>query len=114
MRITYDDILEDSGSEARSREATLLDRSIELMRRADAAGPLSPERHEAVRFVERLWTRLVEDLGSPRNRLEPALRADLISIGIFILRELVAIGRGERDFTTVSEITEHVRAGVAA
>ena len=112
--ISYDDILADSGTEARAREAGLLGRSADLMRRADRKGATSGERVEASRFAERLWTHLLDDLGHPSNALEPALRADLISIGIFVMRASAEAARGERSFAACADITEQLRAGLAA
>ena len=44
------------------------------------------EAIEALFFVNRVWVRFIEDLGSPENELEQELRANLISIGIWVLR----------------------------
>ena len=47
----------------------------------------SREAIEAVLFVRRLWGILIEDLARPENDLPQTLRADLISIGLWIMRE---------------------------
>ena len=115
MHFGYDDILIDSGAEARAREARLLDRSLALMEAADRPGAPPLARLEAARHCEAVWQRLAEDCASPRNGLDPALRADLVSIGIFVLREMEAIrGGGGNGFGTVREIVGHVRAGLGA
>lgn len=111
--LSYDDMLEDSSLDARAREAELFGRSIALMREADGAGPGSSARFEAGRFTERLWTRLMEDLASSSNMLPAALRADLISIGIFMLRELEPAVAGRQRFEPLAAITEQLRAGLA-
>ena len=112
--ISYDDILADSGAEARAVEAELLGRSAAMMRAADREGAATSERIEAGRFAERLWSHLLDDLGQPTNALEPALRADLISIGIFVMRASAEAARGERSFAACADITEQLRAGLAA
>ena len=111
--ITYDDILLDSGAEARAREAELLGRSAQLMRTADGADATPAQRTEAARFTERLWSHLLDDLASPANALDPALRADLISIGIFVMRTSAGAARGEGDFGGAIAVTDQLRAGLA-
>ena len=110
--ISYDDILADSGTEARAREAELLRRSAALMRAAHAPGATTAQRLDAARFAERLWSHLLDDLASPGNALDPALRADLISIGIFIMRATAEAARGEGGFEASVEITEQLRIGL--
>ena len=112
--ISYDDILADSGAEARAVEAELLGRSAALMRAADREGAGTGERIEASRYAERLWSHLLDDLGSPANALDPALRADLISIGIFVMRASAEAARGERSFAACVDITEQLRDGLSA
>ena len=94
------------------REAALLGQSASLMRIADGAEATTAQRMEAARFAERLWSGLLDDLASPRNGLEPALRADLISIGIFVMRTTAEAARGERAFAPCIDITEQLRAGL--
>ena len=112
--LSYDDILLDAGPDGRAREAELLARSAALMRAADAPGASPAAAAKAARFAERLWSRLIEDLGSPGNALDPALRADLISIGLFVMRTAddARLGRGE--FRPAMEVTETLRRGLAA
>lgn len=111
--ISYDDAMIDSGQGARAREAELLARSSAMMRAADEGGdPRS--RLDAARFAQRLWSHLIEDLGSPGNALAPALRADLISIGLFVMRTAEAARLGEGRFAAAADITDTLRLGLAA
>ena len=111
--LTYDDILLDSGSEARAREAELLGRSAALMRAADGPVATLANRLEAARYAERLWSHLLDDLASPGNALDPALRADLISIGIFVMRASADAARGEGSFEGAAAVTEQLRVGLS-
>src|SRR5262245_24107297 len=86
-QFSYAEVLDETPRGARERERQAIDRSIELLEAADKAGPGSRESIEAVLFVRRLWATLVEDLASPENDLPKNLRADLISIGLWIMRE---------------------------
>jgi flagellar protein FlaF len=92
----YREIAADDGAGARSGERHALARSIEMMRRAEESGPSSHDSVEALLYTQRLWSVLVEDLASPDNRLPVKLRADLISIGLWILREVEDIRSGSR------------------
>lgn len=84
---SYETIIEDSGREARSREQRALDHGVDLLRRLQG-GDLQPaEEAEALLYIRRLWAFFVQDLGSPRNGLPEKLRAELISIGLWIIKE---------------------------
>ena len=64
-KFKYDEVLEDHGQSARKDESTAIEQSIELLRVAEANGVRSREAVEALFYLRRLWTRLIEDLGSP-------------------------------------------------
>ena len=109
----YDDIMSDGADSARQTERSLFDQSITMMEEARDEQRYSYKGIEAVQFTSRLWMLVLEDLGSPANGLPPELRASLISIGIFILKELEAI-RQERsfDYDSIIEITRTIRDGL--
>lgn len=86
-QFSYAEVLEDSPEEARRHERRAIEHSIELLEKAEECGLNSFEAIEALAFLRRLWTILVEDLARPENELPETLRADLISIGIWIMRE---------------------------
>ena len=94
----------DSGKAARAGERALLRQSIELLKLAREHGTQSKAAVGAIYFTNRLWTAFIEDLGGEENRLEPTLRANLISIGISILRSTGRIREG--DETAIDEIIE--------
>ena len=84
---SYDAIIEDSGREARSREQRALDHGVDLLKQLQSGDLPSPEDAEALLYIRRLWAFFVEDLASPRNGLPEKLRAELISIGLWIIKE---------------------------
>ena len=111
--LRYAEIEEDSPADARERERQLFDRSIELLTRAETEGVKSFVSVEAIHFTIRLWTMLLEDLASNDNALPKELRANLISIGIWILREADAIRKGDSEnIAGLLEITKIIRGGV--
>lgn len=113
ITLRYAEIEEDSPADARERERQLLDQSIELLAKADAEGPKSFARVDALHFTIRLWSTLLEDLASQDNALPKELRANLISIGIWILRETDKIRKGESDnIAGILEISKIIRGGL--
>ena len=113
IMLRYAEIEEDSPADARERERQLLDQSIELLEKADREGPKSFARVDAIHFTIRLWSALLEDLASPDNALPKELRANLISIGIWILREADKIRKDESDnIKGIVDITKIIRDGM--
>lgn len=112
-QFSYADIQTDSVADARDRERQLLTRSIELLAKAMEAGPKSPDNVEALHFVNRIWTAFLEDLGSDENALPPELRANLISIGLWMLREAEAIRQGRsQNYEGMIEVSQIIRDGI--
>ena len=112
-QFSYADIQTDSVADARDRERQLLTRSIELLSTAMEKGARSPESIEAVHFVNRIWTAFLEDLGSDENELPPELRANLISIGLWLLREAESVRQGRSEnFEGIIEVSQIIRDGI--
>jgi len=72
-QFSYAEVLDETPQGARERERQALDRSIELLEAADKVGVRSREAIEALLFVRRLWSVLIEDLADPENDLPQAL-----------------------------------------
>ncbi|HEY6632146.1 MAG TPA: flagellar biosynthesis regulator FlaF [Rhizobiaceae bacterium] len=112
-QFSYADIQTDSVADAKDRERQLLTRSIDLLIDARAAGTDSMESIEAIHFLSRVWTSLMEDLGSPENALPRELRANLISIGLWLLREAEDVRQGRSDnFDGLIEVSQIIRDGI--
>lgn len=112
-QFSYADIQTDSVADARDRERQLLSRSIEMLTAASAAGNQSQEAVEALLFTNRVWTSFVDDLGSSDNALPKELRANLISIGLWLLREAEDIRQGRTDnFEGLIEVSQIIRDGI--
>lgn len=112
-RFSYAEVLDDSPKDMRARERQALERSIELLSAAEKAGPHTREAVEANTFSTKLWTILVEDLGMAENQLPKQLRADLVSIGLWVLKELEEI-RMERskNYRGIIDITNSIAQGL--
>ncbi len=110
-QFSYAEIQTDSIADAKDRERQLLNRSIDLLTAAkDGAGS---EAVEAIHFMNRIWTSFMEDLGSSENELPVELRANLISIGLWLLREGEAVRQGQsRNFEGLIEVSQIIRDGI--
>lgn len=84
---SYDAVIEDSGQEARGREREALNHGIDLLTRLRGGRLAPPQDAEALLFIRKLWTFFVQDLSSERNGLPEKLRAELISIGLWVIGE---------------------------
>lgn len=114
-QFSYAEIVEESSATSRNREREALVRCVEVMKKAEEAGPKSREAVEAVYLVRSLWTLLVEDLANPENALPEDLRASLISIGLWVMREAEAIRLGRvASFASLIEVTDQIREGLEA
>ena len=112
-QFSYADIQTDSIADARDRERQVLGRSIELLERARDAGVDSLETVEAIHFMNRVWTSLIEDLGSSDNALPKELRANLISVGLWLLREAEEVRQGRsNNLEGLVEVSQIIRDGI--
>ena len=112
-QFSYADVQEDGVAEAREREREAITHSINLLRLAMKKGRQTRECIDAIHFTSRLWVRFVEDLASPENALQDELKANLISIGIWIIKETEKIRHGESDnFQGVIDISTIIKEGL--
>lgn len=110
---SYDEVTADRQGGARQAEREAFETSALLLRKASECGPDSREAVEAIHFVNRLWSILLEDLASEGNGLPDELRASLISVGIWILRRAEDIRLGKlRDFSAMIDVTESISKGL--
>ena len=112
-QFSYADIQTDSVADAKDREKQLLSHSIDLLMSARDAGMDSRETVDAIQFMNRVWTSFIEDLGSNENALPQELRANLISIGLWLLREAEEVRQGRSDnFEGLIEVSQIIRDGI--
>ncbi|NHT74306.1 flagellar protein FlaF [Rhizobium sp. PP-F2F-G38] len=112
-QFSYAEIMEDGVADSKDRERQVLDRSIALLASASLQKGYSREAIEAVYYTRRLWIRFIEDLRAPDNQLNEELRANLISIAIWILSETEKIRKRESsNFQGIIDITTIIRDGL--
>jgi flagellar biosynthesis activator protein FlaF len=113
FQFSYADIIEDSPLEGRAREYEALTNAIALMQEADAEGLQSVKAATAIYKVRRLWSLLIEDMGRADCELPPQLRAQLISVGLWVFRELEDLRSGKAEsFEGIIDITKILAEGL--
>lgn len=112
-QFSYAEIMEDGVANAKDRERQALDRSIDLLKAARDQQGYSHAAIEALFYTRRVWIRFVEDLRQPDNELASELRANLISIAIWILKECEKIRKREStNYQGIIDVTTIIRDGL--
>lgn len=112
-QFSYVETLDEDSSNGRQRERDAIAHSIDMLQAGEAAGTRSRETIEALLFTRRLWSVLIEDLANTNNDLADSLRADLISIGLWIMRECEHIRTGRSDnFKGLVDISRIILEGL--
>jgi len=113
FEFAYNEVVEESPQVMRARERQAMDRVIDMLRAARATGPRSREAIEALYYLRRLWAIFLDDLRNPENELPEQLRAGIISIGIWMNKEIDRVRTGHaNDLTPMIEINEIIRDGL--
>ena len=109
----YNEVVEESRETMRARERGAMDRVIGMLRAAEEKGPLSRERIDALFTLRRLWMIFLDDLNDPNNELPDQLRAGIISIGLWMMKEIDRVRlRATDDLAPMIEINEIIRDGL--
>jgi flagellar protein FlaF len=109
----YNDVVEDSHQTLRARERAAMDRVIGMLRVAQEKGPQSREVIDALFYLRRLWTIFIEDLNDPSNELPAQLRGGIVSIGVWMMKEIDRVRGGQtHDLAPMIEINQLIRDGL--
>lgn len=109
----YAEMAADTTASIRENERLAFERSISLLKAAQAEGRDSRMSIEALLFTNRLWSVLLEDLADEGNGLPDDLKASLISIGIWVLRRTEDIRQGRTgDFAALIDVSESIHKGL--
>lgn len=112
-QFSYAEIMEDGVADAKERERQALDRCIQLLSAARDKSGYGRDAIEALYYTRRVWVRLIEDLQNPENQLDDDVRANLISIAIWILKECDRIRkRQSANFQGIIDVTTIIRDGL--
>lgn len=84
----YLDMLEDDQQDALSRETEIFSEAQSLIKHCmtDPADKIA--RVKAIHFNQRMWNVLIDDLADNENQHAAEFKAQLISVGIFVLKHL--------------------------
>src|SRR5262245_5147306 len=106
----YEAVAEDSGREARARERQALSLGIDRLERLQNGLFSGEDLVESFLYIRRLWAVFIEDLAHPENGLPDQLRADIISVGVWVVKEADRL-REERsnDVKQLIEINRLIR-----
>jgi flagellar protein FlaF len=114
IRPSYADTIEDGSDVARRREQMAFDYGLRMLERLREPGATRHDRLEAMLYMRRLWSFLLEDLGNPANDLPQELRSTLISIGIWMIKETEPVIEGQLDhLDDMVAVMTAVRNGLA-
>lgn len=112
-QFSYAEIMADDIADSKGRERQVLDKAITMLQAATRSGRESREAVEALFFTRRMWIAFIDDLRSPENQLPLNLRADLISIGIWVLKEAERIRMRQSDnFQGIADVITIIRDGL--
>ena len=113
FEFAYNEIVDESPQAMRAQEGRALDEVIDLLRTEADVGLRSREAVNALFQLRQLWAVFLEDLNSADNALPATLRAGLISIGIWVNKEIDRVRSGAtRDLTSLIEINQIIRDGL--
>ncbi|MGV9010241.1 flagellar biosynthesis regulator FlaF [Brevundimonas sp.] len=70
-------------------------------------------RIDALDWNRRLWSVLATDCADPGNQMSKALRAQIISISLFVSRHSSVVMRGDDDFEALIDINKMIMQGLA-
>ncbi len=70
-------------------------------------------RAEALDWNRRMWSALAIDCGAPENQLSQELRAQIISLSMWVSRYSSAVLRNEETFDALIDVNRTVMQGLA-
>jgi flagellar protein FlaF len=97
----------------REMEYRLFGQVTRALMQAAAADPSDvTTRIDALDWNRRLWSTLATDCADPGNSMPMALRAQIISISIFVGKHSSVVMRGEDDFEVLIDINRSIMQGL--
>lgn len=112
-QFSYAEVVDDLPQEMRAREFNALAHAVDMLKASESAGAQSNQAREALTFLRRLWSIFLDDLSTDGNELPDNLRAELISIGIWIMKEVERIRANQSNsLADLIEINEIIRDGL--
>ena len=102
-----------SAEDPRAVEYRLFGEVTRALIEADKADPSDFQtRINALDWNRRLWSTLASACSDPANALAPSLRAQIISLSLFVSRHSSAVMRREDDMEVLVEINRMIMQGL--
>jgi len=112
--LSYAETMDEICSDDRANEVTALNIVLSKLEQAHIAGMNSPELVDALFYTRRLWMFFTESLADDQNALPPEMRANLLSIGIWVIKEIERIRQEEvSSVEDLIQINTMIRDGLA-
>jgi len=112
-KVSYAEILDGAATINREREREAFDHVVENLTRAETAGIASSEMRAALTGLQDLWGFFIADLAQQDNALPQALRANLASIGLWVIEQADAIlNARSTNVAALIDVNRTVRAGL--
>lgn len=110
---SYNEIATNSPINSRKIEREAILRSVHNLENCLKSGPGCVETIKACAVIQQIWTILISDVMSEDNQLPIELRARIISIGLWIQRELSEIVAGRsQNFSGLTDILKIIADGL--
>ncbi|GAA0771026.1 flagellar biosynthesis regulator FlaF [Roseibium denhamense] len=108
--LSYAEIMDDLCTDERMNEHEAMSIVIGKLEVAQEKGIRSAEAVDAIFYTRRLWSYFLEHLADDENQLPIETRANLISVGIWVLKEAEALRQWEQeDFSDIIQINSIIR-----
>ncbi|MBN9670722.1 flagellar biosynthesis regulator FlaF [Roseibium aggregatum] len=108
--LSYAEVMDDLCSDQRLNEHQAMSIVIDKLSVAKERGVKSAEAVDALFYTRRLWSYFLEHLADDANELPLETRANLISVGIWVLKEVEALRqRRQDDFSDIIQINSIIR-----
>jgi len=78
-----------------------------------SAAPLDQKLHDALHWNRQMWSAYATDCAVEGNQLPKALRAQIISISIFVGKHSSLVARGQEDIQVLIDINRNIMEGLA-
>ncbi|QDG77429.1 flagellar biosynthesis regulator FlaF [Labrenzia sp. PHM005] len=112
--LSYAEVIEDLCADERLNEHEAMSIVIGKLANAQEKGVRSAEAIDALFYTRRVWGYFMEHLADDANQLPDEMRANLISVGIWVLKEAEALRQWEKDdFADIIEINSIIRDSLA-
>lgn len=108
--LSYAEVMDELCADQRLNEHEAMSIVIDKLTLAQEKGVKSQEAVEAIFYTRRLWSYFLENLADDANELPLETRANLISVGIWVLKEAEALRQWEQeDFADIIQINSIIR-----